>query len=479
MTPASKYWQLLSLTASGKTKVQEISLAKEFLWKQFPDLKEEVEISDSFLQKQLVEFNFPKDQDYIKDKIFAQFCLRCYISHQIELVCLQLEQRFGREHDFSRYDILPLVLEDTPDNFRVTSRKPQSNYKPISVKILETFNIQKATLATWVTRLVKQDRELNLFLLQKGVYLISNWAILNDTSTKLVKRVLREFHNLSEIEISQAAILLASYHAVYRQDRLKQRQAGGTSKCKPPTEEQLQKIASLIQEKNNFKLNPEAILSQLQDLANLLREYRLYVRGGKAKFEQSFDAIPGSSDRIQSREQNLEDNQQEQGEFLQAYRQEFLSSLDLAIATVVKHKYSYLAKKKGNKEQHFIKALRLFHCQGKSMGEIAPLIDLKAQYQVTRLLKLKELRADIRQKLLQELRDRTVTLAKKYTSIEELGKIEMQLETALIERIDTVMQEAEAEASIAKNRACCSVFASRLCHYLKSEKLAVGINVLG
>ncbi len=473
MTPASKYWKLVSLTGSGKTKVQEISLAKEFLWKEFPDLKEEVEVSDSFLQKQLVEFNFAKDRDYIKDKIFAQFCLRCYISHQIELVCLQLEQKFGGQHNFSRYDILPLVLEDTPDNFRVTSRKPQSSYKPLSVKILETFNIQKATLSTWVTRLVKQYRELNLFLLEKGVYLISDWAILNDTSTKLVKRVLREFHNLSEIEISRASILLASYHSVYRQDRLKQRQAGVTSKCKPPTQEQLQKIASLIEEKNNSKLNPETVLSKLQDLANLLREYRLYVRGGKAKFEQSFDAIPGSSDRIQAREENLEDNQQEQREFLTAYRQQFLSSLDIAIETVVKHKYNYLAKKKGKKEQHFLKGLHLFHCQGKSMGEIAPLIDLTAQYQVTRLLKLKELRADIRQKLLQELRDRTLSLAKKYSSISELEKIELQLETALTERIDTVMQEAETEASIPKNRACSSVFASRLCQYLKSKKLAV------
>lgn len=473
MTPASKYWQLVSLSSSGKTKVHEISLAKEFLLKQFPDLKEQIEVSDSFLQKQLLQYNLDEHQDYIKDRDFAQFSLRCYISHQIELVCWQLEQRFGKEHDFSRYDIFPLVLEDTPDNFRVPRRKAQSSYKPLSVKILETFDIKKATLSTWVTRLVKQYRELNLFLLERGVYLISDWAILNDTSNKLLKRVLREFYNLTEIEIDRASSLLKSYHDVYRQDRLQKRQTGIKSKCKPPTEEQLKKIASLIKENNNCNLQPELVLSQLQDLANLLREYRLYVRGGKAKLEQSFDAIPGSEDRIHDREPNLEDNQEEPAEFLKVYRQQFLSSLDVAIATVVKHKYSYWAKKKGKKEQHFLKALHLFHCQGKSMGEIAPLIDLKAQYQVTRLLKLKEFRIDIRQKLLQELRDRVFSLAKKYTSIQELEQLELQLETALAERIDTIIQEAETEASIAKNRACSSVFARRLCHYLKSENLVV------
>ena len=476
MISVSKYWRLVSLTASGKPKVQEIVLAKEFFIQQFPNLNEAEDISNSLVQKRFVELTRfdSKLSANNQDCLLAEFCLRCYISHQIELACLQLEQRFGQEHDFNRYDLFPLVLDDTPENFRISNKKVNpSTYKPLAINILETFNSQKASLNTWITRLVKQYRELNLFLLEKGVYLISDWAILNDTNNKQIKRILTEFHNLTEVEISQASILLESYHAVYRQERLKQRRAGVKSKCQPPTQEQLIKIALLIREKKNFQLTPEAVLSQLQNLADLLRQYRLYVRGGRAKSQQSLDAIPGIADQLQVNSQELEKNeQQEQTEFLQAYRQQFTSCLDLSIEAVVQHRYICLAKKKGEKEQHFLKALNLFHCQGKSMGEIAPLINLKAQYQVTRLLKLKELRTDIRQKLLQELCDRTFTLATQYASVQQLQKLEEQLETALTERIDTMMQEAETEACIAKERACSSLFSRRLCHYLKLSKIS-------
>jgi hypothetical protein len=55
------------------------------------------------------------------------------------------------------------------------------------------------------------------------VYFISDWAILNDTKSKQLQRILAEFHHLSESEIRDSCILLESYHAVYRRDRLEQR----------------------------------------------------------------------------------------------------------------------------------------------------------------------------------------------------------------------------------------------------------------
>ena len=43
----------------------------------------------------------------------------------------------------------------------------------------------------------------------------------------------------------------------------------------------------------------------------------------------------------------------QQTEFLTVYRQQFLSSLDVAIETVVKHKYNCLAKKRVKKNSIF------------------------------------------------------------------------------------------------------------------------------
>lgn len=119
------------------------------------------------------------------------------------------------------------------------------------------------------------------------MYLISDWAILNDTKSKQLERILGEFHHLSASEITLACILLESYHAVYRRDRLRQRrdlfssgQSSGKKPCIPPTDQQLQEIARRVKAKSPFNLREQEIVNRLQDLAKRLRHYHQYVRVG-------------------------------------------------------------------------------------------------------------------------------------------------------------------------------------------------------
>lgn len=114
---------------------------------------------------------------------------------------------------------------------------------------------------------------------------ISNWAILNDTKSKQLERILGEFHHRSEAEITLACVLLESYHAVYRRDRLMHRRymsaSGQTSMkqpCPPPTLTQLQEIAQRVNAKVTLNLRAEEVTAQLQDLAECLQRYRTYVR---------------------------------------------------------------------------------------------------------------------------------------------------------------------------------------------------------
>ena len=227
-TTASKYWQLVRLKANGKTKTEKIVLAQEFFLKQFAKLNNPTEVFDKDIQRQLFKLLNDNSEIALGDRnnhLLAQICLRCFISHQIEQVCIQLELQFGKEQGFSRYDLFPFVLDDSLYDLQNMGygKKEQDAYKCTSIKILASFDPQKANLSTWTTRLVKQNRELNAFLLEHGVYLISHWDILNDTNPKQVKRILAEFHHLTSTEIEQAGFLLESYHAIYRQDRLKQR----------------------------------------------------------------------------------------------------------------------------------------------------------------------------------------------------------------------------------------------------------------
>lgn len=117
------------------------------------------------------------------------------------------------------------------------------------------------------------------------MYFISDWALLNDTKSKQLQRIFATFHHWSEAQIHLACILLESYHTVYRRDRLEQRRnslklgqgriQGG---CLPPTAMQLHEIAQRVNTKATLRLQAEDVLIHLQNLAKLLRQYRIYVR---------------------------------------------------------------------------------------------------------------------------------------------------------------------------------------------------------
>lgn len=458
MNKISKYWNLQRLDSAGKLQTTEISQAKQFMMGQFANSIASETITDKLIQQELVAVrNSTSEQSMIADR-----CLRCFISHQIKQACIQLESQFGQEHGFNRQDLFIYTLNDTLDNFRrlgTTRLVTKSQYKSLAVEILETFNPQKANLATWTSRYVKQNRELQRFLLEQGVYLISNWAILNDTNNKQVTRILSEFHNLTPREIQQFSILLTSYHHIYRRDRLKNLQSKG-GKCPPPSTEQLERIAALIEQQTNLLSSPESILSQLEQLANLLREYRIYVRGGKIK-QESLDNLNLNTEAMQVDLAPSDEESPESSDFLPAYQQQFQHSLERAIATVITYRLSQFKGKKAVKAAQFMTALELFHCQGESMSVIAPQVQLKAQYQVTRLLKLKELRVDIRHHLLQLMQDWTMS---KLADLASLKQREQAIETALAEQIDLVLEEAEKEVSLAESTQ--SVLAQKICAYL-------------
>ena len=172
MKTASQYWNLVRLDSSGQLIITEISSAKEFFQKQFSQTINGEAISNLTVQRYLINL---KNNSNDNSNIWAARCLRCFISHQIRQACIQLEMQFGREYGFTRSDLFIYTLNDTLDNFRneiASKKQPQSQYKPLAVEILETFDPQKANLSTWTTRFVKQNRELQRFLLEQAAILI-------------------------------------------------------------------------------------------------------------------------------------------------------------------------------------------------------------------------------------------------------------------------------------------------------------------
>jgi hypothetical protein len=450
MSAAARYWGLVKLDSTGRCKIQEMTLAKEFFWQQFPQSVARSELQHAHIQEHLLALSANAAETTTRSK--AQMCLRCFISHQIQQVCIEMEAKFGRYHGFTRQDLYRFVLDDD-------GRSPESSYQPLAVQILQTFDPERGHLAAWTVRLVKHHRELNAFLLESGLYLISDWAILNDTAPKKLERVFAEFYDSTRQEIELARALLESYHAVYRRDRLRQGQKG---QCLPPSKRQLQDIGSLIQERGKA-FSPEAILTQLQNIASRLRQYRVYVRSGNLP-TQPLDV---EADRLLTTSSSDRDEEDDLSEFLQFYRQQVLSSLEWALERAIDER---LQGKKTGRAETFMTALQLFYCQKLCMSEIASQLELNGQYSVSRLLKLKEFRSDVRHWMLEHLKQYVRDLALTYIAPDRLQHLDTQLEAVLSEQIAVALEEAPKKAATPKGYASCSLLTSTLCHHLKMRK---------
>lgn len=462
MTLLSKYWTFVKLDFTGKHRIETMVAAKTYFNSLFTALNPSVELSDAMVQRQ-----FWQQMHQIKE---AELCLRCYISHQIYQVCFDLEMKFGKSKSFGCEDLLPLVLDD--EVLSATSSKfwsaTSTSYQSLATTVLKTFDPSKGSLNTWVSRYVKQHPELKRFLLEHGVFLVSDWALLNDTNLKELLRILKDMYQLSSQVIEQAGELLVSYHTVYREDRLQQRLAGSTLPCQVPTQEQLTQIANDLQARTGKVLNADTVLKQLNAIASKLRQYRITAQGG------SVAAVSYDQPEIQplvERTQMVEDNVEEL-EFIKLYQSQFLESLDIALSSVIEEFTKKHQSKRPSTEQSFITALHLFHCQGQQMNQIAPQIGLKKQYEVTRFLKLSEMRADIRQKLLVNLRSKVLEIATSFTDSKRLENLDKQIELILDEQISNIIQEAESEVKKpVRNQPLRSLLARRLCQYLKNKLL--------
>ncbi|MBD2463044.1 hypothetical protein H6G89_18565 [Oscillatoria sp. FACHB-1407] len=471
MGSASKYWYLVQIDGSGRQRSTALAIAQTFLQQECAELLALDEVPDNPLQIRLLEV-LRSDRRSAADQDLAELCLRCFISSQVEQMCIRLEQNFGFHYGFTRYDLFPLVLDD--DGKLRSQRRTPTTYRSLATTILETFDPSRASLSTWTMRLVRNYRELNQFLRECGVYLASDWSILNDTSPEQAQRILLSFHALTAIEVERSSKLLQAYHLVYRQDRLQLRRAGivkGKEQCKPPTPEQLIRIADYYQQLTTLPLSPQIALKHLQTLATQVRQYRVAIRSGSPP-TSSLDEPETQTVAIALPAPDAETNE-EQNEFLMFYREQFLQCLDESLEQATNERFTYLQRKKGQKGEPFLKALQLFHCQGQAMGEIATQVGLAAQFEVSRLMKLKEFRASVRQYLLALLSDRILHKAKTYVDAQQLHNLDQRIEVALNEQIETVIQQAEAESVVTKHRPLESLFARRLCRHLDTRRTAV------
>jgi hypothetical protein len=437
----SRYWQLVRLTNSGQCQGQVLPRVE-------PWFRATVAATPDADWARMIFLIWAAKGP---DANLAQLSLRCFISHHIQQVCLGLAQRFGRDYGFTATDLFYLVLDD---DGRMADTPP-----PFSLEILTTYDPAKAALSTWASRRTSHHSALNQVLLERGLYRASDWAILNDTQTGQLQRILRQYHLCSEYEVAQATTLLERYQQVYRRARMAQRLSGQRGRCQTPTAEQLRAI--------NPDLSPKDVLAQLRHLAGQLRQYRVHVRGGPAPVYYS-DNLDWETVATNHASQPPDPGDDDQDEFLQAYRQAMVKELAGAIAAVIQANVDRLRGRKPPQDWAYIQGLHLFHCQGLPMGKFAADIGLTSQVQVNRLLNLKRLRSEVRHRLLPQLYETVQRQAMAYVSADRLQAIDQTLEALLTEEVNTLIAAAAAEAQQPKGRTANSLFAQQLCTTIHS-----------
>ncbi|MEA5500567.1 hypothetical protein VB834_20310 [Limnoraphis robusta Tam1] len=455
MSVLSRYWLWVKVDSFGKCKIQEVEAAKAFVLEHFGKLDHSE--CHAQIQRQLVQWHQSKFSQ------LAEVCLCCFISNQIRDICLELENKFGQNHNFTSDEIFPLVLEYAPKS-QAPTLHPESLYS----RILQNFDPEKGTLSTWTNPVLKTDQKIKQFLLEHGIEQITDWLILNRTSPGKLQRLLSEFQR-TDTEIENALQLLNSYHSVYRNQLLNQRRSASTKPYPAPTLEQLSEMAKLLS--NVCEYSPEEILEQLQNLAKLLRQERIYrLTKGQVEIQKIETLVEVDFPcKIDSETEKQED-------FAVAYRQQIEACLTHAVGRVIQGRITYYQGQKNTlkaqqkaqiKTDNFLKALHLFHCREISMSQIAYQLQFNDQTNVTRLLQLKALRNDIGRTTLKCLCDRVFKLAQNYVSPEQLLDLESKVQDILGEEISKIVnrhsQEVQTPLEKRKER---SQLSKLICEYL-------------
>lgn len=439
---SSRYWELFVLLPSGYARgynVRVLAPAKDFFLTEFPTLANKANIIDKFVQNRL--FNL-----LVTSNLVAELCLRCYISYFILQSCIRRAKSFSLGGRINYRDLLPLVLDDD-------GKIPRGDYVPFSIEILYSFDLgHQYNLGSWVDLKVKQNKELNKFLLEFDIEIRSNWAILN----KAVR---------SHLDDQRDKEILTVYHAVYRWDIPQHHRRSGR-KCPEPTQPQLEIMIQRLSKQGIYINYCNEMLSELERIAKILRQQSIWGQTGYP-VTSSLDEI----DDIKEYLTTVDTANFEQLELREFFHQQLSECLNKTVIQVLEAYINKQSKSRGyGTNARLIKPiLKLIYESGKSQTEIGEELGI-SQLKVSRLVNPTNLIISTRRKTLEMLLDILLEKAK------QMGSLRLPLEPdyfdsllqLLEEYLDKeIFHEALAELRTSRNTMN-SLYAQTLCFVLNT-----------
>jgi hypothetical protein len=478
MVEASRYWIIRRINSVNQGWV--IQGAKEYFQRQFPDLANVEELSeqdDQLVQDLLLsQFKNQEHQIDIYQRAIAGLCLRCFVSYDILGAVRRLVSKFGSEYRFEEAHILPLVLNDDGQSLIVlndegTSQQvldgkgqPQhSSYKVFAVEVLRTFqrSSKSQSLRNWTYSLIKQNSELqNVLLREYGLCLGSDWALLNRANPERLDGL--------------NPLLLDAFHRVYRRDRRQQRQTG---RCLDPSTAQLNEMLAILQASGVRINSPSELMWELQRVANLVRQERIWQQRGYPSDAYYLDEPDPNTGQDVSRDipdpdANVDAEEEEENEWLTFFREEFIKVFSWAIEQGIRDRVADLENRRKYAvfASRLIPGLQLFYCQSMSQRQIAEVLEMTNQSQVTRILQPQELLKQVRFLTVNTLLERILERANEFGLIgvsQEPDYLRNLMEQVEVFVDDELFNQAMAELKAGTNNRS-SRYTEYLCRYLNS-----------
>jgi len=119
----------------------------------------------------------------------ALLCLRCRVSQASYQKLQALHRQFGQRHQLDLIDMAATVLDDQgqplPWQGAVEgSKRPE----PFTMRVLRSFQPERASLATWSRVMLQSHPELVQLLRWHGLLMIRDWALLAHASPSRMER---------------------------------------------------------------------------------------------------------------------------------------------------------------------------------------------------------------------------------------------------------------------------------------------------
>lgn len=474
MGPLSRYWTIWRINPGSERvgyKRYLVTAAQKFVQEQLPHSQ------DGDLQATLNSyFQGKKSGVDATSRAQAGLSLRCYVSEPILKACQKIDNLFGTEKNFTYQDLLPFVLNDDGQSLIILDRDGKTQlllddngeakttaYNFFSVKVLQTFKADsqsRMSLDNWAYLQTKQNPELRDFLSEFGFKHLSDWALLNRARPKQLERLSQRDRTSVEV-----------FHAVYRRDRLQQRQQG-IRRCPDPSSAQLQEMLTRLRERDVIINSTVELMKELKQVATQLRQYDIWSYREPLEIE---DPDTGNyTPRPDLPYESISELDVEQQELLEFLHEQLKLALVAAIEQEIRTRITTLhkSKKYAPLAIQFLPGLQLYYCQGMSLKEIAPVLGMTSWDQARRVLNPGETLNNVRALTVQQLLDKMLKKAQSMglTKIppepDYLKTLAEQMEAFADEEI---FREAGEEIRAGRNRSMNSLYARQLRLYIEEN----------